>query len=90
MITLKRTLTLCIGVFSRDVNRTWPPGSLSQAAAARRTILAISGTDFAVEPLRPAQPHVKFVGPLLPEPPLPLPPHLEAVIAGARSSAGRP
>ena len=35
-----------------------------------------------MEPPRPAQPHIKYVGPLLPEPPLPLPPHLDAIMAG--------
>lgn len=65
------------------MNKTWPPGPTSRLGASRRSILAISGTDFAVEPARPAYPHIKYVGPLLPEPPLPLPNSLETIMQGA-------
>ena len=37
----------------------------------------IYSADFALEWTRPLPPHVKFVGPLLPQPPKPLPAELE-------------
>ncbi len=43
----------------------------------RRLIMHLYSADFALEWARPLPPHVKFVGPLLPQPPKPLPAELE-------------
>ena len=43
----------------------------------RRVVLHILNADFALEWTRPVTPNVKLVGPILPEPPAPLPAELE-------------
>lgn len=43
----------------------------------RRVALHIVNADFALEWTRPITPNLKLVGPILPEPPAPLPAELE-------------
>lgn len=44
-----------------------------------RLVLTISSADFAVEWVRPLPPNYKMVGPLLPQPPQPLPEELAVI-----------
>ncbi len=51
---------------------------------ARRGILYIFSADFALEWVRPLPPNVKYVGPLLPQPALPLSTELEVSLSSVR------
>ena len=47
--------------------------NLAAPQEIRRLLMHVISADFAMEWVRPMPPNVKLVGPLLPEPPKPLP-----------------
>jgi hypothetical protein len=54
----------------------------------RRTLLTIVGADLTFQGPRPVAPFLKYVGPLTPEPPAPLPAEYESVLAAADPTRG--
>lgn len=88
LLTLTSNITrpnhCCHPVNRRAVNTTWRNTNLPQPSR-HRTVLTISGADVGVELPRPLPPFVRYVGPVLAEPPRPLPQDLADFVAGGFS-----